>query len=342
MKIRNPNIEIRNKFEYRKIQKQFRHIMSNFVSAIFRLSKFGFVSDFDIRISSLFAVSLLFCAPLGAQDMPLSQIVIPGEEWQLVSEGHQFTEGPACDKQGNVYFVDVPKSQIFRIEAATNKAALWLDNADKISGLMFGGDGRLYGAQGGKKRIVAIDIASDGQPGAQTAIAEEAEPNDLVVTRDNVVYWTDMGNKQVWMAAGKGDKKVVDTGIDRPNGIILWPDQRTLVVSEFGGPYAWTFRIEKDGSLSARSPYYRLRTPHMKKESQADGMTVDGAGRLYVATATGLQVFDPIGRMSGVLLKPQAKFLSNVCFGGPKFDTLYVTCQDKVYCRKVKAEGLHP
>jgi sugar lactone lactonase YvrE len=292
-----------------------------------------------LRILFLLPLFLL-AASLRAQDMPLSQYVIPGEDWQLVSEGHQFTEGPTCDAKGNVYFVDVPKSHIFRIDAATNQPSLWMENADKISGLKLGYDGRLYGAQGGKKRIVAIEITADGKPGTQTSIADDSEPNDLVVTREGVVYWTDMGKKQVWMADGKGNKKVVDTGIDRPNGVILWPDQKTLVVSEFGGPFAYAFRIEKDGTLTSKSPYYRLRTPRNKSESQADGMTVDAAGRLYIATAAGLQVFDPIGRMSGVLLKPQPKFLSNVCFGGPKFDTLYVTCEDKVYARKLKAEGV--
>ncbi len=61
-----------------------------------------------------------------------------------------------------------------------------------------------------------------------------------------------------------------------------------------------------------------------------------------MATFAGLQVFDRECRLSGVILKPQEKFLSNVCFGGPKFDTLYVTCQDKVYRRVVKTKGLSP
>jgi gluconolactonase len=285
-------------------------------------------------------VALLLTPPLLAQDMPLSQILIDGENWELVSQGHQFTEGPTCDREGNLYFVDVPKSQIFRVAAAGGKPALWAENVDKISGLKFGGDGRLYGAQGGKKRIVAFEIDANGKPGKQVAVAEPAEPNDLIVTRDNQVYWTDMGAKQVWFADGKGDQRAVDTGIDRPNGITLWGDQKTLVVSEFGGAHAWVFRIEPDGSLAHKQPYYPLRLAPGAKESKADGMTVDMAGRLYVATESGLQIFDPTGRLSGVLMKPQRSFLSNVAFAGPKFDVLYVTVTDKVYRRQSKAEGV--
>ena len=69
-------------------------------------------------------------------------------------------------------------------------------------------------------------------------------------------------------------------------------------------------------------------------------MTVDSRGRLYVATYAGLQVFDTQGRISGVILSPQSKRLTNVVFGGPKLDTLYVTCTDKVYRRKTQATGI--
>ena len=69
-------------------------------------------------------------------------------------------------------------------------------------------------------------------------------------------------------------------------------------------------------------------------------MTVDADGRLYVATRAGLQMFDPTGRMGGVILKPQQKYMSNATFGGPDLSYLYVTCSDKVYRRKTKTHGI--
>src|SRR5262249_35100919 len=145
--------------------------------------------------------------------------------------------------------------------------------------------------------------------GKESTIADGVESNDLVVTRSGGVYFTDFGNKRVWYVNPQGEKRVVDEGIAKPNGIILWPDQGTLVVTDFAGPFLWVFRVEGDGSLSSKQAYYMPRLPHGKKESGADGMTIDATGRLYAATFEGLQVFDPTGRLSGVILKPQRAFL---------------------------------
>lgn len=278
---------------------------------------------------------LVHSLALQAQDMPISQLLIPGEDWQLIAEGYQFTEGPAVDEKGDVYFVDIPSSKILKIDVAAGKTGVFVEDSGKASGLMFGGDGRLYACQNGNRAIIAYDTAGKG-----TVICSDVDVNDLVVTRDNRIYWTDPKNKQVWFSDAAGKKRVVDQGIESPNGIILWADQRTLVVADSAGPHLWAFRIASDGSLEAKQPYYTMQMPLETKRSGADGMTVDQAGRLYVTTHVGLQVFDPSGRLSGVLAKPQPKFLSNVVFGGPKLDTLFVTSSDKVYARKVKAVGV--
>jgi sugar lactone lactonase YvrE len=162
----------------------------------------------------------------------------------------------------------------------------------------------------------------------------------LVVSGAGAVYFTDPKNKQVWHVDPKGNKRVVDQGIEFPNGITLWPDQQTLVVADMRGPTLFTFRVEKDGSLSFKQGFYPAQLVRGQTGSGADGMKVDSQGRLYVATHAGLQMFDTQGRLSGVIARPQERFLSNVVFGGPKLDTLYVTCTDKVYRRKTKVSGV--
>ena len=275
----------------------------------------------------------LRCAPAFSQDMPLTQVLIEGKGWELLAEGYDFTEGPAVDADGNVFFTDVPQSKIYKINTV-GKISLFAEETARTNGLMFGPDGRLYGCRNGEKKIVAYN-----KDGSFATIAEDVTCNDIVVNSKGEVYFTDPLNQQVWFVSREGKKRVVAKGF-RPNGIILWPKEGTLVVTDSDAPHLWTFRVEPDGGLSYKERYYLpLTLLSGSKRPGSDGMAVDDVGRLYVATLAGLQMFDPTGRKGGVIAKPQNRFLSNVVFGGPKFNTLYVTCSDKIYRRKVKPTG---
>ena len=284
------------------------------------------------------SVTLMLLLPrtVAAQENPLAEILIDGQGWELVGEGYTFTEGPAADAQGNLYFTDVFKSKIHRLNA-DGKPELFVDESYGTNGLEFGPDGRLYGCQNGKKRIVAYDSA-----GKDTTIAEDVNSNDLVVTKTGGVYFTDPGHHQVWYIPPKGEKRVVDSGLKYPNGLALTPDESTLVVVDMNDTHLWTFRIEPDGNLSMKQPFYTMQTIKAKKTSGGDGMTIDAAGRAYATSEAGLQVFDTQGRLIGVIEKPQVAWLSNVAFGGPDFKTLYVTSSARVYKRNVKATGVRP
>jgi gluconolactonase len=274
-----------------------------------------------------------------AQDMQLHEILIEGEGWTLVGEGYKFTEGPVADATGRVYFTDVGGSKIYRLDAE-GKPAVFVDDAGNPSGLKFGPGGKLYCCQYNRKRVVTYDPAAADAKASETVLASEIPVNDLVVTKAGGVYVTAPANKQVVYISPSGEKRVVAEGITT-NGAVLWANEGTLVVTEGNEPILWTFRIEPDGSLTARDRYYGpLQVPAGLDKPGSDGMTVDTIGRLYVATHAGVQVFDPTGRHAGTISKPQRAFLSNVCFGGPNRDVLYVTTADKVFKRTVKATGL--
>jgi len=99
--------------------------------------------------------------------------------------------------------------------------------------------------------------------------------------------------------------------------------------------------VEPDGSLSHRERYYLpLRLLPGRDRPGSDGMAVDTNGRLYVTTSAGVQMFDPTGRMGGVIGKPHRGSLANVVFGGPKRNMMYVTAGDRVYRRKTKVQGV--
>lgn len=279
---------------------------------------------------------LLFTSSFAyGQDLPLSGVLVEGKNWELVSEGHKFTEGPAVDAQGQVYFTDIPESKIFKIDLA-GKVSLFVENSQKTNGLMFGPDGKLYGCQSGSRKIVAFDAKGQAE-----TIADEIDSNDLVVGSKGGIYVTDPPGGRVWYINPQREKRVVAEGL-KPNGVILTPDGVTLVVTDGQEATLWTFRVEADGSLKHKERYYGpLRMVIGQTGTGSDGMTVDSIGRLYVTTRAGLQMFDPIGRMGGVIHKPlRDRPLSNVCFGGPQLNVLYVTAGDKVFRRETQATGI--
>jgi len=281
-------------------------------------------------------LSLMLVAPVFAmaQDMSVSGVLIDGQGWQLISEGYKFTEGPAADADGQVYFTDIPNNRIHKI-GLDDKVTVFAEATANTNGLMFGPDGLLYGCRNGDKRIVAYDKDAKMQ-----TIAEDLASNDLVVAGDGGIYVSDPPGGKVWYINSKREKRVVAEGL-RPNGVILWPDQGTLVVTDGAEPVLWTFRVERDGSLTDKDRYYGpLQLPPGGGAPGSDGMKVDSIGRLYVTTRVGLQMFDPTGRLGGTILKPQPGSLSNVCFGGKNLDTLYVTAGDKVFKRRVQATGV--
>ena len=156
------------------------------------------------------------------------------------------------------------------------------------------------------------------------------------------VYVSDPAHKQVWLVTPKGVTRAFETGITNANGVVLSPDQTLLYVADTAGQFVYSFRIAADGSLADKELFYHLHVQEGSPGSNADGMTVDTLGNLYVATELGVQVADQAGKVTGIIGKPQRAWLANVAFGGPAFDELYVTSADKVFKRKMRTTGALP
>jgi len=272
----------------------------------------------------------------GGERHMVTLILDPDQGWEVASQGHKFTEGPAVDRNGNVFFTDIPNNRIYKI-GADGKVTVFKEDTGGANGLMFGPDGRLYACQNGRRRIVAY--APDG---TESVIAEGVNSNDLAVTARGEIYFSDPPNHRVWYIDAKGSKRVVHEGIAFPNGVRLSPDQSLLFVADTNGKWVWSFQIQADGSLVNGQPFYRLETPDESSVSGADGMTVDGEGYLYVATQLGVQICDQPGRVVAIINKPSSGWLSNVVFAGPDLQTLYVTNGDKVFRRRVRRKGVLP
>jgi sugar lactone lactonase YvrE len=135
-------------------------------------------------------------------------------------------------------------------------------------------------------------------------------------------------------------KEMKVPGLVKPSCLVLWNDQGTLVVGDAGGKHLWAFRIEKDGSLSAGDRYYPLRMRPGEKASGVTAMTVDAKGRLYACTPLGVQVFDPTGRLCGLLLNPTGDTPSAIVFGGEGGSSLIIAAGEKVFARKLQPKAV--
>jgi len=270
----------------------------------------------------------------------VQEFLDPDEDWELVSEGHTFTEGPAVAPDGDVYFSDVREGKIFRIDADTSEVKLFLDNTGLTNGLMFGPDGRLYSCRRETEQIVAIDVTTK----QEQVIASGAQPNDIVVLRNGDLYFSNPWDKKIWYVPKGGQKQLAfeDPLSGFMNGLITSPDQSLLMVNDSGDRWVWSFQIQRDGSLANGQKFYRLETPDSTYRSSADGMTISADGYLLVATAEGIQICDQPGRVIGIIAKPQRSFLSNLTFAGADLQTLYVTAEDKVFRRKLRIKGVRP
>ena len=269
----------------------------------------------------------------------LKQILIPGEDWKLVAEGLKFTEGPAVNAKGEVFYNEVPSAATYKI-GADGKPVVFIKDTKKNDGQAFGPDGRLFSAANGAEHIVAT--TPDGKT---TVIAEGFKGNDLVVLNNGNIYvtnpnWTGVNTdtSKIWLITPKGEKKVVDTGLKFSNGICASPDQTLLYVADSKSHWVYSYQIQPDGTLAHKQKYFHLHMPDTADDSGADGLRTDRDGRLYVATRMGLQVCDQAGRVTCIIPTPNGK-VANLTFGGPEFDTMYAMCGDKVYSRKVRVKG---
>jgi gluconolactonase len=266
----------------------------------------------------------------------VNDIVIPGEEWQLVGDHYGFTEGTAVNKNGEAFFQDIPNAKTYRFDQEGKLHEMDL-NAKRASGTSFGPDGRRYVIAGATKQVIAYDEA-----GKETIIADSISGNDIVVAHNGNIYVTSPDGidkpSKLFMIRPGGKKELVDEGLRFANGLCFSPDQTQLYVTESATHWVWIYAIGSDGRLTFKQHYGWLHVRDADDNAWSDGLRCDTAGRVYVTTKMGLQVMDQAGRVNAIIPIPAGQ-PSNICFAGKNFDIMYLTAGDKVYRRKFRTRG---
>jgi gluconolactonase len=261
--------------------------------------------------------------------------------------GFTFTEGPAADREGNVYFTDIPKERIHKVDTK-GKLTTFREKTNKANGLMVAASGEIYAcemagqvvaysADGKKRRVLA------GKHNGKRFNA----PNDLVIDSAGGVYFTDpafgaptplpQGKTAVYYLSADGKTTRIVEGLPNPNGVILSPDEKTLYVIPTGQADMMAYPVEAPGKIGKGKVFCTLKQPGKVKNSGGDGLTVDVKGNLYITSQLGLQVFDKAGKYLGTIKIPEGP--ANVTFGGPDSKTLYVTARTSLYTIKMEVAG---
>ncbi|HJO08607.1 MAG TPA: SMP-30/gluconolactonase/LRE family protein, partial [Verrucomicrobiota bacterium] len=262
----------------------------------------------------------------------------PNEDWQLISNGHGWVEGLAAMPDGTVFFADVFASKIYHIDTY-DKVELFAENTNRTNGLRLAPDGLLYGAANGAGQIAAWNP----ETAKRTVIAHGVRCNDLVVSHNGTVYFTNPADNKIMMIREGSGRAVVVDNFRNPNGLTLSADQTMLFVGHFTGRFIYSYTINDDGTLTNKQQYYYMHVPSNSLEGHLDGMCVSRDGWLVAGTDLGVQICDQPGRVHLILPKPHfAKRVSYTAFGGPDWKTLYIATGNRVYKRRTKLTGAQP
>ncbi|MBE3085226.1 MAG: SMP-30/gluconolactonase/LRE family protein [Bacteroidetes bacterium] len=271
------------------------------------------------------------------------KIIQPGAKLEKLADGFLFTEGPSSDAKGNVYFTDQPNNRIM-IWSVNGELSTFMQPCGRSNGLSFDKEGYLWACADEKNELWRI--APDKNVSVVPSKYQDKllnGPNDLWITPNNGVYFTDPFYKREWWSHTtkpqeiqavyylSPDNKTITRVADdlvQPNGIVGTPDGKTLFVADIGGKKTWSYTINKDGSLSNKTLFC---------EMGSDGMTIDSKGNIYL-TGKGVTIFDKNGKQIGNIAVPES-WTANVCFGDPDMKSLFITASKGLYRIRMKIKG---
>ncbi len=266
----------------------------------------------------------------------------PGAKPVKLAGGFKFTEGPAADPDGNIYFTDIPNNRIHKWDVTAKRLTTFLEDSGGANGLYFSKEGDLYVCQGENRKVLSL-YADDG--GEKEPLADQYDgkafnkPNDLWIHPEGGIYFTDPnygrktlsqdGEHLYFITPFHDSVYRVGDDFKRPNGVLGTPDGKTLYVADPGAQKTYSYTVESpdEGTLANKKLFADIGS---------DGMTLDNRGNLYLTWGT-VQVFNPGGKKIADIKFPEKP--SNICFGGKDGKTLYVTARTGFYSLDMQVAG---
>ena len=299
---------------------------------------------FRAIVIKLIAIAILCFVPCSG--FCQSPVIADGAELVKAGSGYSFTEGPAVDQEGNVYFTDQPNDKIYKWSADDGSVSLFMEGTKRSNGMYFDDDGILVACADYRNQLIQIFPDHKMEVIISSYRGKKLNgPNDLWIHPDKQIYITDAFYKRNWWDHEEKEieqenvycyypesKKLVVAadGLVRPNGIVGTPDGKTLYVADIDDNKVYRYKIDATGHLSKRKLF---------TTAKSDGMTIDNMGNVYVTNTDGVTVFNKKGQQIEQIPTGE-RWTANVVFGGPDQKTLFITAMGAVYTLKMKVQGV--
>jgi gluconolactonase len=269
-----------------------------------------------------------------------SGIIAPGATIKKVQSGFTFTEGPAADTEGNIYFTDIPNEKIFKWSHKDGSITLYREGTGQANGLMFDGKGRLVVCEMGNNRVTLDDMKGDITVLADNYKGKKLNmPNDLWIDPRGGIYFSDFlgpgstesRNEKLqiyYIPPDNRDLIRVTDDLVAPNGLIGTPDGKSLYVADMGVKKTWKYKILSDGTLIDKKEFC---------DQGSDGMSLDEKGNVYVTGDAAIYVYNPEGKKIEEIAFPERP--SNMSFGGKERKTLFITAMTSIYTLDMTVRG---
>ena len=292
----------------------------------------------------MLSVLCAFFGVLGSVFGQKSPLFNADEKPQLISKQFAFTEGPAVDKKGNVFFTDQPNNKIWKY-STDGKLSVFMDSAGRANGTYFDRKGNLIVCADEHNQLWKISADGKVKVLLKTLNGKLFNgPNDLWIDKKGGIYFTDPyyqrdywtrtkseleGQKVYYLSNSSLQPEIADESLKKPNGIVGTPDGNYLYVADIGDNKIYKFNIDTDGTLDDRQVF---------AQQGADGITLDERGNLYLA-GKGITIYNPKGQQIGHIDIPEP-WSANVCFGGKNRDVLFITASKAIYTLKMNVRGV--
>lgn len=281
--------------------------------------------------------------PISQNTNKKSNLIADGAKLKLITNQFGFTEGPAVDKKGNIFFTDQPNNTIWKYDRY-GKLTIYLKNAGRSNGMYFDQQGNLITCADEHNQLWQI------QPNGTIKVLLDNYkghhfngPNDLWVSPTNGIYFTDpyyqrdywtrkspeMDGQKVYYLQQNKEPIIVADNLVQPNGIVGTPDGKYLYVADIGANKTYRYKITSDGKLADQKLFVPMGS---------DGMTIDERGNIYL-TGNGVTVYNKEGELIEHIQVPE-EWTGNITFGGKQNNLLFITASKSVYTMQMKVKGV--